>query len=145
MLLLVETMGRTGEGGEALWGEASRGTAVMRGVVGICLEGDNCTSCGFEVCGDWTGHSGFASTGETKGFDWTRSRGGDRVAAFDWPLVVHWADAEDSAILSSCLVASNEPPGEEELRGKVMVGGVRWDLLGVGTVMATVEACADPL
>ena len=67
------------------------------------------------------------------------------MAAFDWPLVVHWAEAEDSAILSSCLVARREPPGEEELRGRDMVGGVRWDLLGVGTVMATGEACADVL
>lgn len=100
---------------------------MMRGVAAVvCLEGDSCTSCGhgFGVRNGWVGHSGLESTGEMSGFDWMRSWGGDTVAVFDWPLV-HWADAEDNAILSSCFVASKDPPDEEDLKGKVRVGGVR--------------------
>lgn len=62
------------------------------------------------------------------------------VEDFGWPLV-HWveAEAEDRAILRSCLVASKEPPGEAEVSGRVKVGGVRWDRLRLGTVMGTEE------
>lgn len=64
------------------------------------------------------------------------------VEDFDWPLV-HWvaveAEAEDRAILRSCLVASKEPPGEAEVNGKVKVGGVMWERLRLGTVMGTAE------
>ncbi len=145
-ILLVDTRGSTGDGGDALWGDASGGV-VMRGVAAVvCLEGDSCTSCGhgFGVRNGWVGHSGLASTGEMSGFDWMRSWGGDTVAVFDWPLV-HWADAEDNAILSSCFVASKDPPDEEDLKGKVRVGGVRWDLAGEGTVMGADALCADTL
>lgn len=63
-----------------------------------------------------------------------------------WPLV-HWveAEAEDRAILRSCLVASKEPPGEVEVSGRVKVGGVRWDRLRLGTVMGTAEVWLKPL
>lgn len=58
------------------------------------------------------------------------------MAALDCPLVL-LADAEDNAILSSCFVASRDPPVDEVLKGRVRVGGVRWDLVGEGTVMGT--------
>lgn len=53
---LVETSGRTGDGGEALCGD-----------VQVCLEGDSCTSWGqvLEFCGDGIGHSGLADAGES--------------------------------------------------------------------------------
>lgn len=67
---------------------------------------------------------------------------------FGWPLV-HWveadADAEDRAILRSCLVASKEPPEEVGVNGRVKVGGVRWDRLRLGTVMGTAEVWLRPL
>lgn len=57
---------------------------------------------------------------------------------FGWPLV-HWVEAEDRAILRSCLVASREPPGEVGLNGRVKVGGVMWDRPRLGTVMGVAE------
>lgn len=137
-MLLVDTRGRTGEGGDALCGDASGGVATRGVAAVVCLDGDSCTSCGqgFGVRSGGVGHSGLASTGERSGFDWTRSWGGDTVEALDWPLV-HLADAEDNAILSSCFVASKDPPVDEDLKGRVRVGGVRWDLAGEGTVMGT--------
>lgn len=137
-MLLVDTRGSTGEGGDALCGDA-RGGVVTRGVAAVvCLDGDSCTSCGqgFGVRIGWVGHSGLARTGERSGLDLLGSWDGDTVAAFDWPLV-HLADAEDNAILSSCFVASRDPPADGDLKGRVKVGGVRWDLTGEGTVMGT--------
>lgn len=53
---LVETSGRTGDGGEARCGD-----------VQVCLEGDSCTSWGqvLEPCGEGIGHSGLADAGES--------------------------------------------------------------------------------
>lgn len=68
------------------------------------------------------------------------------VDDFAWPLV-HWveAEAEDRAILRSCFVASKEPPGEAGVSGRVKVGGDRWVLLRLGTVMGTAEVGLGPL
>lgn len=63
---------------------------------------------------------------------------------FGWPLV-HWVEAEDRAILRSCLVASKEPPGEVGVNGRVKVGGVMWDRLRLGTVMGTGDVWLEPL